>query len=132
MTETFLVGNVEEPVEIHGVHGGESRLYWKRFCTGNMLHSDLDSFEWARVPVESLIGEHVHSRTEEIYFVVSGRGEMTVDGQVREVGAGDLVLTPLGSRHSFRPLGEEAVEIIVMEMLPPEIRRALPDHSPSA
>jgi mannose-6-phosphate isomerase-like protein (cupin superfamily) len=132
VTETFLVGNVEEPVEIHGVHGGKSRLYWKRFCTGNMLYSDLDSFEWARVPTESVIGEHVHSRTEEIYFIVRGRGEMTVDGELREVRAGDLVLTPLGSRHSFRPLGDEAVEIIVMEMLPPAIRRVLPEHSPSA
>jgi mannose-6-phosphate isomerase-like protein (cupin superfamily) len=132
MAETFLVANVNEPVEIHGVHGGESRLYWKRFCTGNMLHSDLDSFEWARVPPDTVIGEHVHSRTEEIYFIVSGRGEMTVDGRRREVRAGDLVLTPLGSRHSFRPLGDEAVEIIVMEMLPPAIRRVLPEHSPSA
>ena len=132
MSETFLVANVDEPVEIHGVHGGKSRLYWKRFVTGNMLHSDLDSFEWARVPPDSVIGEHVHSRTEEIYFIVRGRGEMTVDGQVGEVKAGDLILTPLNSRHSFRPLGGEAVEIIVMEMLPPEIRRVLPDHSPSA
>jgi mannose-6-phosphate isomerase-like protein (cupin superfamily) len=129
---TFTVGTTEAPIEIVGVHGGSSSLYWKRFVTGNMLHSDLDSFEYAFVPPGSAIGEHVHSRTEEIYFVVRGRGEMTVDGATREVGPGDLILTPLGSRHSFRPDPGDGAEIIVMEMLPPEISAVLPEHSPSA
>ena len=131
MSETFIVGDTGSPVEIVGVHGGESSLFWKRFCTGNMLYSDLDSFEHVVVPSGSVIGEHVHSRTEEIYFIVRGEGEMMVDGAPHEVRAGDLVLTPLGSRHSFRPGGDGA-EIIVIEMLPPEISAALPPHSPSA
>ena len=129
---TFTVGTTAAPIEIVGVHGGSSSLHWKRFVTGNMLYSDLDSFEHAFVPPDSAIGEHVHTRTEEIYFIVRGRGEMTVDGVTRDVGAGDLILTPLGSRHSFRPLGTDGAEIIVMEMLPPEIRMVLPEHSPSA
>ena len=129
---TFVVANTDAPIAIVGIHGGASSLHWKRFVTGNMLYSDLDSFEHAFVPPNSAIGEHVHSRTEEIYFIVRGRGEMTVDGVIREVGPGDLILTPLGSRHSFRPLGSDGAEIIVMEMLPPEIRKVLPEHSPSA
>ena len=132
MAETFIVGDTGSPVEIVGVHGGESSLFWKRFCTGNMLYSDLDSFEHVVVPPGSVIGEHVHSRSEEIYFIVRGEGEMTVDGTTHSVSAGDLILTPLGSRHSFRPRGDVGAEIIVIEMLPPEISSALPAHSPSA
>jgi mannose-6-phosphate isomerase-like protein (cupin superfamily) len=99
--------------------------------TGNMMWSDLDSFEHVRVPPGTSIGEHVHSRTEEIYFVIKGRGEMRVGGEVREVGSGDLVLTPLHERHSFHPIGDETVELIVSEMLPPAITDRLPAHAPA-
>ena len=131
MGETVLIGTTEAPVEINGVHGGVNPLYWKRFMTGNMMWSDLDSFEHVRVPPGTSIGEHVHSRTEEIYFVIKGRGEMRVGGEVREVGPGDLVLTPLHERHSFHPIGEETVELIVSEVLPPAITDRLPAHAPA-
>ncbi len=131
MGETVLIGTTESPVEVTGVHGGENPIYWKRFLTGNMMWSDLDSFEHVRVPPDTIIGEHVHSRTEEIYFVIKGRGEMRVGGETREVGPGDLILTPLHERHSFHPVGDDAVELIVSEVLPPAITSVLPPHAPA-
>ena len=129
---TFVIGDVSSPIEIEGVHGGQASIRWKRFVTGNMLHGDLDSFEWAQIPPDGIIGPHVHSRTEEIYYIVRGTGQMKMDGDTLDVGPGDLVLTPLNSCHSFRPTGGEPVEIIVCEMLPPEILARLPAHSPDA
>ena len=131
MGETVLVGDVGAPVAVHGVHGGDGVLLWKRFVTGNMLWSDLDSFEHVVVPPGVVIGEHVHSRTEEIYFIVRGRGEMRVGEETRVVEAGQIVLTPLHERHTFRTLGDEPVELIVSEMLPPAITDVLPPHRPS-
>jgi mannose-6-phosphate isomerase-like protein (cupin superfamily) len=131
MGETVLIGTTESPVEVMGVHGGENPIFWKRFMTGNMMWSDLDSFEHVRVPPGTVIGEHVHSRTEEIYFVVKGRGEMRVGGQSRVVGPGDLILTPLHERHAFFPIGDEPVELIVSEVLPPAITNVLPPHRPA-
>jgi mannose-6-phosphate isomerase-like protein (cupin superfamily) len=129
--ETVLIGTIDSPVEVMGVHGGENPIYWKRFMTGNMMWSELDSFEHVRVPIGTIIGEHVHSRTEEIYFVVKGRGEMHVGDEVREVGPGDLILTPLHERHSFHPIGSEEVQLIVSEVLPPAITDVLPPHAPA-
>ena len=131
MSETVLVGSNATPVHIHGVHGGSGALTWSRFMTGNMMWSDLDSFEHVVVPPGVVIGEHVHSRTEEVYFVVRGRGEMRVGDEVREIGAGEAVLTPLHGRHSFRTVGDEPVELIVSEMLPPPITDVLPPHRPA-
>ena len=37
---------------------------------------------------------HYHARTEEIYVVLEGSGRMEVDGDVRDLGAGDAVLIP--------------------------------------
>jgi mannose-6-phosphate isomerase-like protein (cupin superfamily) len=49
---------------------------------------------------------HYHARSEEIYVLLEGSGEMEVDGQARTVGPGDAVLIPSGAWHRIRA-GEE-------------------------
>jgi mannose-6-phosphate isomerase-like protein (cupin superfamily) len=45
---------------------------------------------------------HYHARTEEIYFLLEGEGEMEVDGDRLRVGPGDAVLIPAGAWHQIR------------------------------
>jgi mannose-6-phosphate isomerase-like protein (cupin superfamily) len=132
MAGVVLIGSKDAPIEVTGAHGGKSSLLWKRFSDGNMMYSDLASFEHVTVPPGGNVGLHVHSRTEEIYFIISGRGRMRVGDEEREVGRGDLILTPLHTAHAFHVLGDEPATFIVMEMLPPAITSALPAHSPTA
>jgi mannose-6-phosphate isomerase-like protein (cupin superfamily) len=47
------------------------------------------------------IGEHVHTGDEEIYVILTGRGQMKIDGVVRDVGPGDVCLTRGGHRHDL-------------------------------
>ena len=131
MVGVVLIGSKDSPVEVTGAHGGASSLLWKRFTDGNMMYSDLQSFEHVTVPPGGNVGLHVHSRTEEIYFIVGGRGLMSVGGESREVGPGDLILTPLHTAHSFQVVGDEPATFIVMEMVPPEIKSVLPAHPPT-
>jgi mannose-6-phosphate isomerase-like protein (cupin superfamily) len=44
---------------------------------------------------------HHHARTEEIYVILEGGGEMEVDGERRPVQPGDAVLIPPGARHQI-------------------------------
>ena len=44
---------------------------------------------------------HYHARSEEIYVFLEGGGEMEVEGDSREVGAGDAVLIPAGAWHGI-------------------------------
>ena len=50
----------------------------------------------------------------EIYYVLSGRGELLLDGKRREVGAGDAILTRDGSTHALVQRGNEDLVIIVV------------------
>ena len=66
------------------------------------------------------IGMHVHrddptgEDVEEFYIFIEGRGEMTFsNGDVVEVGPGDLVTTYPGTGHSFRALGGPVKLIVV-------------------
>lgn len=59
------------------------------------------------------IGEHLNNK-DEIYYILSGRGELMLDGDYREVGAGDAILTRRGSRHGLRQSGDEDLVIFVV------------------
>lgn len=60
----------------------------------------------------SAIGYHIQ-KEDEIYYVLSGRGMMTVDGKSFEVAAGDAVLTRPGSSHGLKQLGNEDLVILI-------------------
>ena len=55
-----------------------------------------------------------HEQTEgEIYYFLSGRGVMTLDGKNVDVGPGTAVLTRTGSSHGLKSVGSEDLVIIV-------------------
>jgi mannose-6-phosphate isomerase-like protein (cupin superfamily) len=51
---------------------------------------------------------------EEIYFVLSGSGEMGVDDEKRQVGPGDATWIPAGSSHCLLNNGDEDLVILVV------------------
>jgi mannose-6-phosphate isomerase-like protein (cupin superfamily) len=60
----------------------------------------------------SAIGYH-EQKEDEIYYVISGRGEMTLDGQTFEVTPGTAVLTRPGSSHGLKQIGTEDLVILI-------------------
>ena len=58
------------------------------------------------------IGYHLQ-KEDEIYYVVSGRGEMTIDGKSFEVRPGDAVLTRPGASHGLKQVGGEDLVIMI-------------------
>jgi mannose-6-phosphate isomerase-like protein (cupin superfamily) len=60
----------------------------------------------------SAIGYHLQTE-DEIYYVLSGRGRMTVDGKEFDVVAGDAVLTRPGSSHGLKQVGTEELVILI-------------------
>jgi mannose-6-phosphate isomerase-like protein (cupin superfamily) len=58
------------------------------------------------------IGYHVQQE-DEIYYVLSGRGVMTLDGRDVDVTPGTAILTRTGSSHGLRQTGAEDLVIII-------------------
>ena len=52
---------------------------------------------------------HSHG-PEQIYYILSGCGEMTVDEDAMEVAAGDCVFVPSGATHGLRNTGGETLQ----------------------
>jgi mannose-6-phosphate isomerase-like protein (cupin superfamily) len=58
------------------------------------------------------IGYHPQ-KEDEIYYVLSGRGQMTIDGKTFDVGPGDAILTRPGSSHGLKQTGAEDLVIMI-------------------
>jgi mannose-6-phosphate isomerase-like protein (cupin superfamily) len=58
------------------------------------------------------IGLHTQ-KEDEIYYVLSGRGQMTLDGKTVDVTPGTAVLTRTGSSHSLKQVGNEDLVILI-------------------
>ena len=52
---------------------------------------------------------HVHPRTEEIYYILDGIGEMTVGDETSAVEPGDAIAIPPGTPHTIANTGEETL-----------------------
>ena len=63
------------------------------------------SFAEAKVAPGKATEEHYHIRMEEIYYVLRGKGKMSIEGEVREVKAGDGIAILPGSRHRIENIG---------------------------
>ena len=51
---------------------------------------------------------------EEIYFIMSGEGKMTLDDETRHVVPGDAIWLPTGSRHGLTNTGNEDCVLLVV------------------
>ena len=67
----------------------------------------------------SSIGYHLQAE-DEIYYVLSGRGSMTIDGKTFDVGSGDAILTRPGSSHGLKQVGNEDLVLMINYEQPPQ------------
>lgn len=61
------------------------------------------------VPAGTSIGLHRHVGNEEVYIMVKGEAELTIDNEKKLVRGGDAILTKDGMAHSIRNNGTEDV-----------------------
>jgi mannose-6-phosphate isomerase-like protein (cupin superfamily) len=66
----------------------------------------------ARVPPGGETAEHFHRASEEIYYFVSGGGWMRLGEEECEVGPGETVVIPPGTRHKLWNTGAEPLVLL--------------------
>jgi mannose-6-phosphate isomerase-like protein (cupin superfamily) len=58
------------------------------------------------------VGYH-EQHEDEVYYVLSGHGVMTLDGKPVEIGPGTAVLTRPGSSHGLKQTGNEDLVVLI-------------------
>jgi uncharacterized cupin superfamily protein len=98
-------------------HGGEGALDFTSVLDGktagsphvNFLHHDILS------PGVS-IGVHTHEDDTEYYYIIDGRGTMTLDGETHRVEAGDITAVFPGGSHGLVNDSDAPLRIIVLSV----------------
>mgnify|MGYP001167359628 CR=1 FL=1 len=67
------------------------------------VHSDLMTNAYWCVTAGATLPEHSHPH-EQVTNIISGRFEMTVDGETQTIEAGAVVVIPSGAKHRARAL----------------------------
>jgi mannose-6-phosphate isomerase-like protein (cupin superfamily) len=75
------------------------------------FHTEAQSLAEATLGPAQATRRHYHARSEEIYLIVDGAGELEVDGETRRVAAGDATLIPPGSWHELTA-GDAGVRLL--------------------
>ena len=91
-------------------HGSEIRPLIDRTTSNIKLCSLAEEV----LPVGAKVTSHFHKETEEIYYILSGRGLMTVGDEVREVASGDAIFIPTGQRHTLENNGDAPLTLLLV------------------
>lgn len=66
----------------------------------------------ARVAPGETTSLHYHPRTEEIYYILAGQGEMRLGQETRQVRPGDAIAIPPGQIHQITNCGQETLKLL--------------------
>lgn len=106
----MIVINRERAAVINTPHGSEIRPLIDR-TTSTIERCSLAE---EMLPVGAAVGRHHHLLTEEIYYILQGRGRMTVGSEVREVSAGDAIFIPIKQAHMLENTGDEPMRLLLV------------------
>ena len=65
-----------------------------------LMHAANQSLAEATLAPGQSTERHYHALSEELYAFLAGGGRLEIDGEVRDVAAGDTVLIPPGAHHT--------------------------------
>lgn len=66
----------------------------------------------ARVAPGCSTAPHYHPRTEEVYYILEGTGQMRLGEETRVVGPGDAIAIPPGQIHAITTTGPSTLKFL--------------------
>lgn len=106
----MIVTNLQRANTINTRHGSEIRPLIDR-TTSAITRCSLAE---ETLPPGCAVTPHRHREIEEIYYILSGHGVMTVAEETREVGPGDAIYIPVGKRHTLKNTGDDPIKLILV------------------
>jgi mannose-6-phosphate isomerase-like protein (cupin superfamily) len=106
----MIITNRQHSRVINTGHGSEIRPLIDR-TTSEITQCSLAE---ETLPPGCAVTPHRHRQIEEIYYILSGRGLMTVGDETREIGPGDAVYIPRGNRHTLENTGTDPIKLILV------------------
>ncbi|MBT4482107.1 MAG: cupin domain-containing protein [Candidatus Latescibacteria bacterium] len=94
-------------------HDGKGTILFKRLWNSDSFKTKWEFIDHCILPPGTSIGYHQHNVIEEVYYLVSGSGRMTVNDVTWDVKAGDAIPCTLHDSHGLYNNGTDDIVLIV-------------------
>ena len=79
-----------------------------------LIDGRVQMINWASLPAGSSFRAHYHEDMEEVFIILTGKVEMTVNGETNELAPGDAIVISPKEVHTMTNLTDTDLEYIVM------------------
>lgn len=94
--------------------GGKGDINFLHVVEPSDLHGTARQWGLSVIPVGCSIGQHTHTGDFEVYYFLKGKGLLNDNGEVIEVGPGDMMMCNDGDYHALENIGDEDLEYIAV------------------
>ena len=101
-------------MKLQSLEGAEPFVTKDGSTIRELHHTEVQSLAEATLEPGQATERHYHRRSEEIYLVTKGSGELEVDGDKRRIRPGDAILIPPGAWHTLENDGSSELTILCM------------------
>ena len=99
------------------MRGGQGTVEIKHIFQAGELKGKVRLFAEITLPVGASIGFHRHEQEEEVFYFLSGAGMIDDNGLMREVKAGEVLLTGNGAGHAVQNIGNDSLRMLAVILL---------------
>jgi mannose-6-phosphate isomerase-like protein (cupin superfamily) len=99
---------------VAAVHGGKGSIKYRRAFGPEVFRTNWGYVDHVLIPRGSSLGYHRHDLQEEIYYVISGRGKVTVDEETTDIALGDALPIRLHEAHALESTPQHDLELMVI------------------
>ena len=89
-------------------------LIKRLFRKNDMIEGKVQMINWALLGAGKAFRPHYHEDMQEVFILLKGEANITIDGKQAALGPGDSVVIPVGGIHEMANTGKVDVEYIVL------------------
>ena len=101
--------------KVENMHGGEGHVIINRLLDEKQLNGKCGLYAEVTIEPGCSLGYHEHHGESETYYILSGKGIYSDNGELRMVEAGDVTFTPDGKGHAMTNSGDE--DLVFMALI---------------
>jgi len=106
--------NLPAPEIDCAVTDGEGTYYRKRILDLDEMGKYVRNFSEIRLTPGSYMGFHPHDGEEETYYMLAGTAEYNDNGEIYQIGPGDVTKCYSGQKHGIKNIGDDDVVFIAL------------------